>query len=120
MDEGFDLKTYLMSDFSNNKHKSISLIELFASDRKYYTTLVERHLIEDEAAKFFQMKGDDVREAESITTDAFRKLKYELIIDEYMDGRKPVKNPGAVNTSVNGIDEDSEKGSVKKKKCFDR
>ena len=115
MDEGFDLKTYLMSDFSNNKHKSISLIELFASDRKYYTTLVERHLIEDEAAKFFQMKGDDVREAESITTDAFRKLKYELIIDEYLNGRKPVKSPEADNTSVNGLNEDTENGSVKKK-----
>lgn len=87
MESSFDLRTYLMSDFSNNKHKKISLIELYSSDNKYYSTLVQKHLIEDEAMKFFQEKGDEVREAKNIPTEGFRKLRYELIILNYLRGR---------------------------------
>lgn len=87
MESSFDLRTYLMSDFSNNKHKKISLIELYSSDNKYYSTLVQKHLIEDEAMKFFQEKGDEVREAENIPTEGFRKLRYELIILNYLRER---------------------------------
>ncbi len=111
MESSFDLRTYLMSDFSNNKHKKISLIELYSSDNKYYSTLVQKHLIEDEAMKFFQEKGDEVREAKNIPTEGFRKLRYELIILNYLRGRDNHDNheKEALQKKINKMNENSEK-----------
>ena len=85
MNNSVELKSYLMSDFSNNKYKSIPLIDMYVSDNKYYKTLEHKNLIEDEAMSFFHEKGKDVEAASSIPTEAFRKYRYGLIIDEYIE-----------------------------------
>ena len=87
MNNSVELKSYLMSDFSNNKYKSIPLIDMYVSDNKYYKTLEHKNLIEDEAMSFFHEKGKDVEAASSIPTEAFRKYRYGLIIDEYIEER---------------------------------
>lgn len=110
MERGSDLKTYLMSGFSNNKYKSMTLVELYASDTKYYIALERRQLIDNEAISFFHEKGNDIRNAGNIPTDAFRKLKYEQIIDDYLAGKKPVEksipNAQLVHELSAGKDED--------------
>lgn len=106
MEGSIDLKSYLMSDFSNNKHKSISLIELYASDTKYYSSLEKKNLIEDEAMLFFYEKGNEILTASSIPTEAFRKLRYELIIDEYINGTKSEKSaPDKLSENPDSKDE---------------
>ena len=91
MDRGHELKAYLMSDLNNNKYKNMSLVELYASDTKYYMTLERRHLIDEAAISFFKEKGNVIRAAGSIPTVAFRKLKYEQIIDEYLASKEAVE-----------------------------
>ena len=81
------LTSYLVSDFKNNKYKNISLADLYVSDHKYFKTLERKHLIKDEAIQFFTEKGDDVKNAGSIGTYAFRKLKYESIINDYLKNK---------------------------------
>lgn len=106
MEGSIDLKSYLMSDFSNNKHKSISLIELYASDTKYYSSLEKKNLIEDEAMLFFYEKGNEILTASSIPTEAFRKLRYELIIDEYINETKSEKSaPDKLSENPDSKDE---------------
>ena len=85
MTRNFELKSYLMKDFSNNKYKSISLIELYASDYKYFVALEKKHLIADEAMQFFREKDAAIKATKMIPSYAFRKLRYEQIIDDYLD-----------------------------------
>ena len=87
MGSGFELKSYLLSDFKNNKYKSISLIDLYASDYKYYSVLERKHLIADEAIHFFRAKDGAIKSAANIPTYAFRKLQYELIIADYLNSQ---------------------------------
>lgn len=79
-----EIKSYLMSDYGDSKYKRHSLIEIYVKDIKYYDALVKKHLVKEEAVLFFKKKDVDLRTASVISINAFRKLKYELIIDNYL------------------------------------
>ena len=83
MTSKFDLKEYLLSDFSNNKYKKISLIELYASDYKYYQMLLKKNLIEDDAVAFFNRKRKKIFGASKIANEEYRLFEYKMIIDQY-------------------------------------
>ena len=110
MTRNFELKSYLMKDFSNNKYKSISLIELYASDYKYFVALEKKHLIADEAMQFFREKDAAIKATKMIPSYAFRKLRYEQIIDDYLDNKNDVDSlcqKTTSQTSENAIEHHS-------------
>lgn len=84
----FELKAYLMSGFVNQKHKNYSLIEIYALDHKYFLSLEKQNKIKEDAITFFREKGNEVLEAIKIPTAAFRNLKYQMIIDEYLESSR--------------------------------
>ena len=86
-----DLKKYLLSDFQNTKYKHKSLIEIYALDRLFFDSLNKKGLIKKEAIIFFEKRDVAIRNAEAIDIIAFRKLKYEEIIESYMS-KNEVKN----------------------------
>lgn len=120
MEQRPELKSYLLGDFKNNKHKSISLIDLYTSDFKYYSSLEQKHLIPEEAVRFFRENGNAVKTAANIPTDAFRKLKFELIIDEYLKSRtgtEPLpQHPSAQTKKTSETPAPAEKSSPAEKK----
>ena len=83
-----DLMTYLMSNFKNNKYADISLVELYASDNKYFMTLIKKHLINKEAILFFSKEGEKVKSAGRIPQYEIRRFQYNLIIQEYLKDQK--------------------------------
>ncbi len=88
MSSDFDLKTYLLSRFENQKYKNISLVELYVSDIQFFKTLERECKIEVAAMTFFRHKGKELLNAEKIPMEAFRKLKYEWIINDYLSTRQ--------------------------------
>ena len=65
-------------------------------DRKHYKELLRKAAIASDAHNFLSSYKQQLEEAESISTDAFRLLKYENLIDEFTKGKeikeKPIKD----------------------------
>ena len=129
MNVDHDLKTYLTAYFSNQKYKNISLLELYASDKKYYTKLVEKKKVDPEAVEFFYTKGNEIIGASKIQIEAVKKLIYIRIIDEYIAEKrgKPdcendviketnIKNESADKNNIGAVKLKSASASKKKKK----
>lgn len=111
----FNLKEYLMVDFENQKYKHISLIDLYVSDYKYFNILKNKNLIEDKAIQFFQKKGTEINNAESIPIQAFRELKYEEIISDFINEDNTKEQKTVVNNQ-GYIDKTKENTEVRAKK----
>ena len=88
MNHLFGLKSYLMEGFRIQNHKRISLIEIYVFDHKSYMSLAKHNRIKQDAITFFYEKGDEIRSATKIPNEAFRKLQYEMIIDEYLESER--------------------------------
>lgn len=91
-----DLKNYLMKDFRDQKHKYDSLIDIFRKDHSCFLQMKKNHQIREDAEQFFSTCEKQLMEAESISVDAFRKLKYEQIIGDYIvesEKKKVNKSP---------------------------
>lgn len=79
-----ELKKYILSDFRDEKHKRDSLVDIFRKDRKGFQQLKKEHKIRPDVEVFFSKCERRLNAAESISVDAFRRLKYEQIIEEYV------------------------------------
>ena len=84
MNNLFGLKSYLMEGFRIQNHKRISLIEIYIFDHKSYMSLAKHNRIKQDAITFFVKKGMKFDQPQKIPNEAFRKLQYEMIIDEYL------------------------------------
>lgn len=80
----FDLKSYLLSNFHDKKYKGKSLIYLFVNEKKHYESMVKEKLIHETAISFLKKYEKELNDAEIIKNEAFRKLRYEVLIDEYL------------------------------------
>ncbi len=83
-----ELKKYLISDFGDHTYKRSSIIEIYSYDIAYFNSLKSAGRIRQEALKFFDERAVLLEEANLIPTSAFRKLKFEQIVDDYIN--KPV------------------------------
>lgn len=81
---GESLRDCLLSDFGDHKYKRKSIVEIFFLDDVYFKTLLKSGQIKKEAIKFFEKEGDLIKEAESIPTDGFRRLRFEEIVSAYL------------------------------------
>jgi hypothetical protein len=80
-----ELKRYLLTDFRDEKYKRASLIDIFRRDQKYFAKLEKAHKIHPDAELFFDNNREQLSAAESIREDAFCNLKYEQIIQDYVE-----------------------------------
>ena len=78
------LKKYLLSDFGDHKYKRKSLIEIYFYDRNHFISLKRGKRIKKEAIDFFNHSCFLLEEAQKIPTEAFRKLRYDEIVSEYI------------------------------------
>ena len=85
MGEVINLRECLMSDYRDKKYKYKSLIEIYVTDISYYNKLRKKGVLEKSVIRFFDKKGNQLLKEDDISIDAFRKLKYEQIIDEYIN-----------------------------------
>lgn len=81
---GEDLKEYLLSDFGDHKYRRKSIIEIHFYDLTYFNSLKKAGKIRQEAIEFFKKEESALRNAEEISVDAFRNLKYEEIVSNYV------------------------------------
>ena len=120
MGTDYNLRSYLMSDFSNQRNKQISLIDLYTTDNHEYLNLIKRGVIDEEAQNFFQIEGRKILAASKIRLDALRILRYEQIIDDYIDEHQnSVNSPVMVSNkrdkkSMNEISEQGKLDKIKK------
>ncbi len=107
MDSNKNLKDYLLDDFRDTKYKGNSIIDIFVGYRKYYNSLVKEGFVRDDAKTFLKRKEIPIKNAQSISVYAFRKLKYEQIIDEYVNVNSPkeIDNSEEPIINENKIDE---------------
>lgn len=82
--KGESLKDYLLSDFGDHKYKRKSIVEIFFLDDAYFKSLQKSGQIRKEALIFFEKEGVLIKEAESIPTDGFRRLRFEGIVISYL------------------------------------
>lgn len=83
-DKQIQLKEYLLSDFYDKKYKRYSLIDIYVKDYQYYNDLRKSGMIRSDAETFLDKKRDDIQKCMEISVFAFRKLKYEYIVDDYI------------------------------------
>lgn len=81
---GQELKDYLLSDFGDRDYKRKSIIDIYSYNRDYFISLKREKKIEQEAIDFFTNSCFLLEEAQKIPTEAFRKLKYDEIVSEYV------------------------------------
>lgn len=79
-----NLKNYLLSDFGDYDFKRKSIIEIYCYDRNHYESLQRKKKIKREAVEFLDYSCLLLEEAQKIPTEAFRRLKYEEIVDDYI------------------------------------
>lgn len=80
-----DLKKYILTDFRDEKHKYASLMDIFRNDYPYFKELKKNHKICPDVLQFFSKCKGQLNAAESIRVDAFRNLRYEQIIKDYVE-----------------------------------
>ena len=83
-DKQADLKEYILSDFHDKKYKRYSLIDIYATDYYYYNDLRKKGMVREDAIFFFDKKKKEIQQNNEISVLAFRKLKYECILDDYI------------------------------------
>ncbi len=83
-DKQADLKEYILSDFHDKKYKRYSLIDIYATDYYYYNDLRKKGMVREDAIIFFDKKKKEIQQNNEISVLAFRKLKYECILDDYI------------------------------------
>lgn len=84
MDNIGTLKSRVLSNYTDKKYREISLIDLFATDNEYYSILESRGDIDEDIKAFFHSREQDILSIGKLTIGAYRKLKYEAIIDNYL------------------------------------
>ena len=82
--KGQSLKDYLLSDFGDHEYKRKSIIDIYCYNRDYYVSLKRGKKVKSAAVAFFDWSCALLEEAQEIPTEAFRKLKYAEIVDEYL------------------------------------
>ena len=82
--KGEGLKAYLLSDFGDHNYKRKSIVEIFFIDGGHFNSLKKSGKIRKEALMFFDKNGALIKEAESIPTDGFRRLRFEGIVTSYV------------------------------------
>ena len=97
-DKKFDLKEYVLREFENKIYPHKSLVELFMIYPEIYKALIKRHLIDERAETFFETKTIKLQEAADIPILAFRNLRCEEIVDEYLWEANQIKNEETCNS----------------------
>lgn len=82
--KGQGLKDYLLSDFGDHEYKRKSIIDIYCYNRDYYVSLKRGKKVKSAAVAFFDWSCALLEEAQEIPTEAFRRLKYAEIVDEYL------------------------------------
>lgn len=120
--KGEGLKAYLLSDFGDHNYKRKSIVEIFFIDGGHFNSLKKSGKIRKEALMFFEKNGALIKEAESIPTDGFRRLRFEGIVTSYVHkevAETPVKKEVqiksmSVDQKSSGTDKSESLQSVQK------
>lgn len=117
--KALDLKSYLMRDFGDRKHRHDSLIDIFISDHKYYLELNKENKIREDAVNFFHVYKKQILATESISVHAFRIMKCQLLIQDYLESQNQSKQDARKKKdpvhNANMVKKDLEKKSANKR-----
>ncbi len=101
-----DLKHILLSDFRDAKYPHCTIIDIYIRDKDYYKSLIVKNSLDKNVVAFFEKCALEIDNAvKNIPTEGFRHLKYENIIQDYVDGKPSIKNKSGLkekNRTNNG------------------